>query len=109
MKQAHTLLDEAIKQDPEYPLNYYNLACAYAEEGNKTGALTNLSLAFERKEHMLKGEKMRDPRDQLFLPEISSRREFHWADDLQLEGPGVDVLRHPFAPTALLPPSPIPS
>ncbi len=62
LKQAHALLDEAIKLDPEYPLNYYNRACAYAEEGNKNAALTNLSLAFERKDHMLKGEKMPDPR-----------------------------------------------
>ena len=36
-----------INQDPEYPLNYYNLACGCAEEGNKNQALANLS--FERK------------------------------------------------------------
>ncbi len=87
LKQAHTLLDEAIKQDPEYPLNYYNLACAYAEEGNKTGALTNLSLAFERKEHMLKGEKMPDPRT-----DSSFQKYLQDADFIrlmtQLEGPG---------------------
>lgn len=62
LKQAHVLLAEAIKQDPEYPFNYYNLACVYAEEGNKSEALTNLSLAFEHKDHMLKGEKVPDPR-----------------------------------------------
>lgn len=63
LKQAHAVLDEAIKQDPEYPMNYYNLACAYAEEGNKNAALANLSLAFERKDHMLTGEKIPDPRN----------------------------------------------
>ena len=38
------------------------MACAFAEEGDKGKALANLSLAFERKEHTLKGEQMPDPR-----------------------------------------------
>ena len=62
LKKTHSLLESAIRDDPEYPLNYYNLACAYAEEGDKGKALTNLSLAFEHKEHVLKGERMPDPR-----------------------------------------------
>ena len=62
LKQAHALLDDAIEQDPEYPLNYYNLACTYAEEGDKSRMLTNLSLAFQHKEHVLRGEHMPDPR-----------------------------------------------
>jgi tetratricopeptide (TPR) repeat protein len=62
LKKTHELLDEAIRQDPEYPLNYYNLACAFAEEGNKAKLLENLDLAFRRKVHMLKGEEMPDPR-----------------------------------------------
>lgn len=62
LKKTHELLDEAIPQDPEYPLNYYNLACAFAEEGNKAKTLVNLALAFQHKEHVLKGEQMPDPR-----------------------------------------------
>jgi predicted Zn-dependent protease len=62
LKKARALLDDAIQQDPEYPLNYYNLACAFAEEGDKSRALANLSLAFEHKDNVLKGEKMPDPR-----------------------------------------------
>jgi predicted Zn-dependent protease len=62
LKKARALLDDAIRQDPEYPLNYYNLACAFAEEGDKGKVLANLSLAFKRKEHALKGEQMPDPR-----------------------------------------------
>ena len=54
LKKTHALLESAIQDDPEYPLNYYNLACAYAEEGEKGKALTNLSLAYQRKEHVLK-------------------------------------------------------
>lgn len=62
MKKAHALLDEAIVKDPEYPLNYYNRACAFAEEGDKAKALANLDLAFQRKTNVLKGEQMPDPR-----------------------------------------------
>jgi len=62
LKKTHALLESAIRDDPEYPLNYYNLACAYAEEGDKGKALTNLALAFQHKEQVLKGEQMPDPR-----------------------------------------------
>ncbi len=62
LKKAHALLDEAIRKDPEYPLNYYNLACAYAEQGDKIKVLANLQLAFDRKANVLKGEQMPDPR-----------------------------------------------
>lgn len=58
----HELLDDAIATDPEYPLNYYNLACAFAEEGSKGKMLTNLDLAFKHKDHLLKSEQMPDPR-----------------------------------------------
>jgi tetratricopeptide (TPR) repeat protein len=87
LKQAHAVLDEAIQQDPEYPMNYYNLACAYAEEGDKSAALANLSSAFERKDHMLKGEKIPDPRK-----DSSFQKYFKDPDFTQLmnklEGPG---------------------
>jgi len=62
LKKARALLENAIRQDPEYPLNYYNLACAFAEEGDKGKMLANLSLAFQRKNNILKGERMPDPR-----------------------------------------------
>jgi len=87
LKQAHALLEEAIKQDPEYPLNYYNLACAYAEEGDKTKALTNLSLAFERKAHILKGEKMPDPRTDSSFQKYVQDPDFVQLVT-KLEGPG---------------------
>jgi hypothetical protein len=40
----------------------YNLACTDAEEGHKSQMLANLSLAFQHKEHALKGERLPDPR-----------------------------------------------
>ncbi len=62
LKKTHSLLNEATGKDPGYPLNYYNLACAYAEEGDKPKAMANLQLAFDRKSSILKGEQMPDPR-----------------------------------------------
>jgi tetratricopeptide (TPR) repeat protein len=62
LKKARAILEDAIRQDPEYPLNYYNLACTFAEEGDKSKVLANLSLAFQHKNSVLKGEKMPDPR-----------------------------------------------
>lgn len=62
LKKSRALLEDAIRQDPEYPLNYYNLACAFAGESDKGKALANLSLAFHHKDQVLKGEKMPDPR-----------------------------------------------
>jgi predicted Zn-dependent protease len=62
LKKSRDLLEEAIKADPEYPLNYYNLACAFAEDGDKSKTLANLTLAFQRKDHVLRGEHMPDPR-----------------------------------------------
>ncbi len=62
LAKAHALLDVAIQRDPDYPFNYYNRACAFAEEGNKAGMLTALRQAYARKEHVIAGEKLTDPR-----------------------------------------------
>jgi predicted Zn-dependent protease len=62
LKKAQELLDGAVRQDPDYPLNYYNLACAFAENGDKGKVLANLDLAFQRKANVLKREQMPDPR-----------------------------------------------
>lgn len=61
LKKTRSLLDEAIRKDPEYPMNYYNLACAYAELGDKAKVLMSLQQAFDRKGNVLKGEQMPDP------------------------------------------------
>ena len=62
LKKARALLEDAIQQDPEYPLNYYNLACVFAEGGDKNKTFANLSLAFQHKDGILKGERMPNPR-----------------------------------------------
>lgn len=58
---SKALLKELIRTDPEYPLNYYNLACVAADEEDKPSVLKNLELALQHKDQILQGEEMPDP------------------------------------------------
>jgi predicted Zn-dependent protease len=62
LDKARSLLEDSIRQDPDYGLNYYNLACALAESGDEDKMLANLSLAIKHRDHMVKGEQLPDPR-----------------------------------------------
>jgi Tfp pilus assembly protein PilF len=76
--QARRLFEKAIAEDPDYPLYYYNLACADAEEKNLVGARNHLQQAFARKANVISGENMPDPtKDDSFLP-YRDNKEF-WA------------------------------
>ena len=76
LKKARALLQEAIRQDSAYPLNYYNLACASAESGDKEEMLANLSLAFQHKDGLLKGEQMPNPRTDSSFQRFAQDRDF---------------------------------
>jgi Tfp pilus assembly protein PilF len=76
LNKARLLLEDAIRQDPDYPLNYYNLACAFAEEGDRGRMLANLDLAFQRKANVLKGEQMPDPRSDSSFQKYTRDPEF---------------------------------
>jgi hypothetical protein len=78
LRKARELFENAIKTDPDYPLYYYNLACADAEEGNLKAARIHLEQAFARKANVLPGESIPDPKeDDSFLPHRGDK-EF-WA------------------------------
>ncbi|MGO8791309.1 MAG: tetratricopeptide repeat protein [Terriglobia bacterium] len=62
LAKARSLLEDSIRQDPDYGLNYYNLACAFAESGDEDKMLANLSLAIKHRDQMVKGEQLPDPR-----------------------------------------------
>ena len=51
-----------VSKDPAYPLFYYNLACAAAEEGNVADTQNFLKLAYDRRNNMIPGEKFPDAR-----------------------------------------------
>jgi tetratricopeptide (TPR) repeat protein len=61
-KKAKELTELGLKQEPGYPAFYYNLACAYAEMGEKENALKNLQLAFQNRAKLFEGDNLPNPK-----------------------------------------------
>jgi tetratricopeptide (TPR) repeat protein len=82
--KARRLFEKAIVQDPDYPMYYYNLACADAEEKNLAGARNYLQQAFARKANVISGEAMPDPtKDDSFLPYRDNKDFWTFLESLQ--------------------------
>ncbi len=60
-KGSRDVAEKAASTDPDYPINFYNLACADAEAGDAAGAKKHLQEAFDRRKNVVAGEKMPDP------------------------------------------------
>jgi len=78
LKHSRAVNETAIEQDPNYPLYYYNLACADAEEGNAAAAHGHLQQAFDRRANALPNEKLPDPTTDDSLLKLKSNKQF-WA------------------------------
>lgn len=82
--KARSIFERAIAEDPDYPMYYYNLACADAEEKKLRDARLHLQAAFERKANVISGESMPDPtKDDSFLPFKHNREFWTFLEQLQ--------------------------
>jgi tetratricopeptide (TPR) repeat protein len=78
LKRSRAVNEQAIQDDPDYPLYYYNLACADAESGNATAARTHLQQAFDRRSNVLPGEHLPDPTTDDSILKLKNNQTF-WA------------------------------
>ncbi|MEO6924077.1 MAG: hypothetical protein ABI142_09645 [Bryocella sp.] len=78
LRASRAANEAAIKVDPSYPMYYYDLACADAEEGNAAAAESHLQQAFARKRNTLPGESMPDPTQDDSLRKLKDNKNF-WA------------------------------
>ena len=60
LKGSRAVAEKAVAADPDYPINYYNLACADAEQGDAANARKHLQEAFDHRKNVLEGEAMPD-------------------------------------------------
>jgi tetratricopeptide (TPR) repeat protein len=59
-KGSREVAEKAVAADPDYPMNYYNLACADAEQGDTVNARKHLQDAFDRRKNLVPGASMPD-------------------------------------------------
>jgi tetratricopeptide (TPR) repeat protein len=82
--KSRALFEAAIVEDPDYPLYYYNLACADAEEKKLSDAQAHLQQAFARKANVIPGETMPDPtKDDSFLPDRDNKEFWKFVEGLR--------------------------
>ncbi len=76
LKRSRAINEAAIGQDPNYPLYYYNLACADAEAGDATAARKHLQQAYDRRNNTLKGETLPDPTKDDSILKLKNDKDF---------------------------------
>jgi tetratricopeptide (TPR) repeat protein len=61
LKKAKETFEYGLSKDGEYPMFYYNLACAYAEMNDMDNAISFLKKAYKYRNNMMAGETFPDP------------------------------------------------
>jgi tetratricopeptide (TPR) repeat protein len=78
LQPARAYAEHGVTLDPDYPIDYYNLACADAEEGKVADAKAHLQQAFARKANVISGETMPDPKVDDSIQKLRKNKDF-WA------------------------------
>jgi tetratricopeptide (TPR) repeat protein len=76
LKGSRELAEKAVAADPDYPINYYNLACADAEQGDAVNARKHLQAAYDRRQNVLAGEKMPDAASDDSILKLKGNKDF---------------------------------
>ena len=74
--RARETLNYGVSKDPDYPLFYYNLACAAAEKGALADTEKYLTLAFKRRANTIPGEAFPDARMDDSFQKFLLQKEF---------------------------------
>jgi tetratricopeptide (TPR) repeat protein len=83
LAKARAIFTTGIAADPDYPLYYYNLACADAGDNKLADARLHLQQAFARKANLIPGEAMPDPTtDDSFVPYKGDREFWEFVERL---------------------------
>ena len=61
IKSSQAVFEYGIKEEPTYPLFYYNMACGYGELSDEDNAIKWLRLAYKHKAKMIAGEPFPNP------------------------------------------------
>lgn len=82
--KARSIFEKGAAEDPDYPMYYYNLACADAGEKKLSDARTHLQQAFDRKSNVNPGETLPVPtEDDSFLPYKGNKEFWVFLESLQ--------------------------
>jgi tetratricopeptide (TPR) repeat protein len=65
-----------IKFDPEYPNFYYSIACAYAEMSDLDKALSQLEIAYAKKDNVIEGEQLPNPSEDPSFEKYKNDKKF---------------------------------
>jgi tetratricopeptide (TPR) repeat protein len=76
LAQSRAVNEAAVAKDPDYPLYYYNLACADAEENRPAAAKEHLQQSWDRRQNTLPGESFPDPSKDDSLIKLKSNSAF---------------------------------